>query len=288
MSLADKKVVVVKEVKKSHPGNIKSIIIDDFFSAALRRRVKLEILLPPWYEELPHHHFPVLYLNDGQVLKQMRLVETLMDSYQRNDIPPVIIVAIHANSNRMNEYGVASTPDFKKRGIKAAKYTRFVIHELRNLINNNFRTLKDASHNSIAGYSLGGLSAFDIAWHHPELFNCVGVFSGSFWWRSKSYLDGYNDETDRIMHQVVKQSKWRPHIRFWFQCGTLDEIADRNKNDVIDAIDDTLDLMKELKVHGYLPAKDMHYVEVVNGRHHESTWADVMPLFLEWAFGKKK
>ncbi len=282
------RLLVIRKEKEDSSGTIRNIIIDDFFSAALRRRVRIEVLLPPWYDELPHHHFPVLYLNDGQTLKQVRMKETLTDAYTRNVIPPVIIVAIHANANRMQEYGVASSPDYRKRGSKAAKYTRFITHELRKLINNNFRTLTDPKFNIIAGYSLGGLSAFDIAWHHPDQFSCAGVFSGSFWWRSKAYNDGYNDETDRIMHQVVKQSKSKPPVRFWFQCGTLDEMADRNHNNVIDAIDDTLDLIKELKALGYTQPHELQYVEVVNGRHHESTWADVMPLFLSWAFGMMK
>ena len=213
--------------------------------------------------------------------------DALIDAFSRNVIPPVIVVGIHA-SNRMHEYGVASVPDYKKRGSKAAKYTRFVVHELRNLINTHFRTLTDAKFNIIAGYSMGGLSAFDIAWHHPEWFSCAGVFSGSFWWRSKAYSDGYNDATDRIMLQVVKQSKIKPEVRFWFQCGTLDETADRNKNNVIDSIDDTLDMIKQLRKLGFSHSHELHYVEVINGHHHESTWADVMPLFLSWAFGMIK
>ena len=30
-----------------------------------------------------------------------------MDAYLRNIIPPVIVVAVYANANRMQEYGVA-------------------------------------------------------------------------------------------------------------------------------------------------------------------------------------
>lgn len=32
--------------------------------------------------------------------------------------PPVIVVAIHANENRMQEYGAAGRPDYKGRGSK--------------------------------------------------------------------------------------------------------------------------------------------------------------------------
>ena len=283
MALLGKQIKTLNSKAEQTPDLVKNIIIDDFFSAALRRRVKIEVMLPPWYNEVPNYHFPVLYLNDGQTLRHVRIYETLMDAYSRNLIPPIIIVGIHA-ANRMQEYGVAGVPDFKKRGAKADKYTRFITHELRNLINANFRTLNHAKFNMIAGYSLGGLSAFDIAFHHPESFSCAGVFSGSFWWRSKAYNDGYNEATDRIMHQVIRQATVTPPVRFWFQCGTHDEIADRNANDVIDAIDDTLDIIQDLKHLGFSAGDEVQYVEVVNGFHNEATWADVMPLFLTWAF----
>jgi enterochelin esterase-like enzyme len=272
------------EVKKE--SSIRSVMIDDFYSAALKRRVKMEVLLPPWYEETLEHHFPVLYLNDGQALKAVKMSDALMDCYERNSIPPVIVVGIHAH-NRMQEYGIASTPDYKNRGGKANKYSRFVVSEVIPLINKNFRTKPGTSNTSIAGYSLGGLSAFDIAWNYPGVFGSAGIFSGSFWWRSKDYRDGYDESVHRITHNMVRNSRKREDLHLWFQCGTHDEAADRNQNGVIDSIDDTLDLIKELTTIGYVPGNELAYVEVANGQHHESTWADVMPLFLEFAFGKK-
>ena len=263
---------------------MKKIFIDDFFSASLRRKIKMEVVLPPLYEEYKELHFPVIYLNDGQTLHQVRMEENLTACYEQKIIPPVIIVAIHAGNNRMQEYGVASSPDYRKRGNKADKYSRFMTSELRKLINSNFRTLTDPVYNSIAGYSLGALSAFDIAWNHPHLFGSAGMFSGSFWWRSRGYGYDFDETRHRIMHQVVKNAgNYHPQLRFWFQCGTLDEMADRNQNDIIDAIDDTLDLISELKKTGYTD-REIHYVEMINGRHHESTWADAMPLFLKWLF----
>ena len=265
---------------------IKSVIIDDFYSAALKRRVKMEVLLPPWYDETPDHHFRVLYINDGQSLKAGRMREALMDCYERSLIPPVIVVGIYAQ-NRMQEYGVAATPDYKNRGGKANKYSRFVTNELMPLINKNFRVKEGAENTAIAGFSLGGLSALDIAWNNHELFKCVGIFSGSLWWRSKGYKDGYSDVTDRIAHNMIRNGRKREGLRLWFQCGTNDELADRNSNGLIDAIDDTIDMIMELEKLGYTMKKEMDYVEVANGYHSEKTWGDVMPLFLEFAFAGK-
>ena len=100
---------------------------------------------------------------------------------------------------------------------------------------------------AFAGFSLGGLSALDIAWHNPELFDKAGIFSGSFWWRSKDLNKGYTD-SDRIMHSIIRQTQAKPGLKIWLQTGTKDETADRNKNGIIDSIDDTVDLIEELEL----------------------------------------
>ncbi|MBK7651960.1 MAG: hypothetical protein IPJ20_16240 [Flammeovirgaceae bacterium] len=65
---------------------------------------------------------------------------------------------------------------------------------------------KDPNQRAIAGFSLGGLSAFDIAWHHADYFGKVGAFSGSFWWRKRDAKSRfYSENYDRIMHQQVRE-----------------------------------------------------------------------------------
>lgn len=125
----------------------------------------------------------------------------------------------------------------------------------------------------------------DIAWHHPSVFGKIGVFSGSFWWRSKDFTDQHPD-ANRIMHETLNRSSPRPDMKFWLQTGTMDETSDRNNNGIIDAIDDTLDIIEELKKLGYQPDKDIQYIEVEGGTHHPSTWVKVLPDFLVWAFGR--
>ena len=99
----------------------------------------------------------------------------------------------------------------------------------------------------MAGLSLGGLSAMDIGWNNPAVFSKIGVFSGALWWRQKSEEEGYTDENDRIIHNIIKGGTYKKDMTFWFEAGTNDENSDRNNNGIIDAIDDTLDLMQELE-----------------------------------------
>ncbi len=265
-------------------GQLRSVFIEDFFSAALKREIKVEIILPPWYDDTPRFSFPLLILNDGQLLHKLKVKEALLKLYSINHIPPVIVAGIHAH-NRMQEYGVAGVPDYKKRGSKAMKYSRFMVNEFLPLMKKNFRILEGPAHTAVAGFSLGGLMAFDLAWNYPHIFGVGGVFSGSFWWRSKGYNEGYDDASDRIMHKMVRSTDSMSNQRFWFQCGTEDELSDRNNNGVIDAIEDTLDLIAELQSLGFEEGRNITYVEVEGGRHDEDTWSRVFPDFLRWTFG---
>jgi predicted alpha/beta superfamily hydrolase len=138
---------------------------------------------------------------------------------------------------------------------------------------------------SFAGFSLGALSALDIVWNHAGEFVRAGVFSGSLWWRRKAYEDGYDDEQDRLMHLQIRKGGFAPWLRFFIQCGGLDEAADRNNNGVIDSIDDALDLIVELKAKGYTDTH-IQYLELPDGKHDVPTWAEAFPAFLKWGWGR--
>lgn len=252
-------------------------------SAYLKREVTCTLFTPNRFNELSKIN--LLLLNDGQEAVKLKLNTILEDLYDRNQILPTLVVAIHAGE-RIQEYGTTGMLDFKGRGSKAAAYASFITQELvpklQELIGMRiFNTI------AFAGFSLGGLSALDIAWHHPDIFDKVGTFSGSFWWRSKDLTDGYRDEHDRIMHKIIRQKQHQPDLKFWFQTGTKDELADRNLNGIIDSIDDTIDLIKELECKGYTRPADICYLEMVNGRHNIETWAAAMPKFLRWSCGQQ-
>lgn len=250
----------------------------------LKREVKVRVLLPPGYFE-SSEACPVLLLNDGQDLEALGFIRTAERLYRKGKVSPFITVAVHAG-DRMQEYGTVGRPDYKKRGRKAGAYTRFLLRELLPILQQRYRLSGRPGSHVIAGCSLGGLSAFDVAWHHSDIFGQAGVFSGSLWWRSRPYRKVAPD-ADRIVQEYVEKCGQPPPLRFWLQAGTADEQADRNNNGVIDAIDDTLDLIKALRGLGYEENKAIRYVEVKGGEHHPKTWGQIMPDFLQWAFPKR-
>jgi enterochelin esterase-like enzyme len=254
-------------------------------SAFLRRNVRLDCYLP---DHVTHpSSLRLLLFNDGQDLEAMGFAALLEEMGGSSSFHPLLCVGIHASHDRLHEYGTAQSSDYSGRGSKAFLYTHFIIQELLPFLEQQYQVPSFAER-AFAGFSLGGLSAMDIVWNHPKLFRTAGVFSASLWWRSKSYEGGYDEQTDRIMHAQVAQGRsflTNGHLRqrFFFQCGTEDETADRNGNGVIDSIDDTLDLISALRQQG-IPPSSIHYLEIPQGRHDKATWALALPTFLRWGW----
>ncbi len=255
-------------------------------SKYLLREVKVDCYLPASLSNLSN--LSLLLINDGQDLRTMHFEEILDDLYAQQSIEPLFCVGIHCSADRKNEYGTAKILDYKGRGAKAALYQRFVLEELLPFLRKQYH-IDSFTHKAFAGFSLGGLSALDIVWNNPKEFSVAAVFSGSLWWRTKDQQDpDFDEEADLIMHQQVKLGKYRPWLKFFFQVGTMDEKADRNGNGIIDAIDDTLQLMTALEKKGYNKKSDMRYLELKDGKHDVPTWARALPVFLQWAWGTKK
>lgn len=251
-------------------------------SELLGREVTVDCFLPT---NVPHpEQMSLLLINDGQNMQELGLA-TILDSFFVNkEIEPLLCVAIHADKDRKLEYGTALKPDYEGRGVKASLYTQFIFDELLPQIREIYK-VPVFKEKSFAGFSLGALSALDIVWNHPREFSKVGVFSGSLWWRTKALEDGYDENIDRIMHAQVRNGGFYPWLKFFFESGTLDETMDRNNNGVIDAIDDTISLIEELEAKGYNRGKDIHYLELPDGKHDITTWARAMPTFLKWGWG---
>jgi enterochelin esterase-like enzyme len=256
-----------------------SIVIN---SLLLEREVHVDFYLPS--RPAPPGSVHLLLINDGQDMEKLGLETILEDLYEKEEIAPLLCVGIHAGPARKSEYGTSSIADFKGRGSMASNYTRFIFETLIPYIRKQYAR-QGFKEKAFAGFSLGGLSALDIVWNNPHEFSKVGVFSGALWWRTKDKNDkSYDDTTDRIIHQEIRKGKYYPWLKFFFECGAADEEEDRNNNGIIDSIDDTLDLIKELSDKGYDSANDIYYLQLDDGKHDIDTWARSMPVFFKWGF----
>lgn len=252
-------------------------------SKFLDRDVLIDVVVPRSYQA-NHLECRLLVLNDGQDSAAYQLKEVMADWEQSNPQAPIIALAVHVGERRQ-EYGVTNRPDYALRGAKATQYGQFIEQELIPWARANFRLSQKPENSAIAGFSLGALSAFDLAWHYPAVFGVAGLFSGSFWWRSKDLDKGYQPQ-DRIALQCINERRQKETIRFWFQTGWLDESVDRDSDGLIDSIGDTLDVILGLQHVGYQLGTDIDYVELGSGHHDHKTMAKVFPLFLNWFAGQ--
>ena len=233
--------------------------------------------VPPW------RLLSLVVFNDGQDLPRMELGQRLKELYRKKRLPPTLVVGVKA-ADRLKELGTAAAKSDKGYGEAAGAYQQFLVEELLPWLQDRNNIYHSADRRIIAGFSLGGLSAFDTAWNYPKVFRTAGVFSGSLWYRDKPF-DPDLPDANRIVHEYVRRHRKPIPNRFWFMTGTADETADRNHNGIIDSIDDTLHLMALLQEKGLQPDLDMTYVEVKGGTHDPETWGEVVGEFLEWSVG---
>ena len=256
---------------------------DELYSRHLQRAVKLTIITTPMPDD--KNELNLLLLNDGQDMGQFRIREIIDSLYRKNLIKPLLVVGIHAG-DRMEEYGVADYPDFMKRGNKAGYYDAFINNELYPYAKKK-ATVRKFRSVVIAGCSMGGLSAFDIAWNRADKIDKVGVFSGSFWWRDKDdKAADYSDEKNRIMISKLNASRKKANLKYWFFAGGKEEEGDRDKDGIIDAVDDTKDIIAVLRNKQIALPGDIVFTEDPNGKHDYHSWSRQLPAFLVWAFGK--
>ncbi len=257
---------------------------DKIYSRHLQRHVDLSIISTPLPKDKSTMN--LLLLNDGQDMEKFRVQEILDSLYDKKLIRPVVIVGINAG-DRMQEYGITDHPDHKNNGSKASKYAMFIDNELYAFVKKKAGVRKFNSV-VIAGCSLGGLSAFDIAWNHADKIDKVGIFSGSFWWRDKDAAAAdYSDDKNRIMLSEIRTSRKKPHLQYWFYAGGKEETGDRDKDGIIDVLDDTRDLVSIIKNKNVSNPGDIISIEDPNGIHDYNSWSAQFPVFLLWAFGKK-
>lgn len=243
-------------------------------------RRTLSIYLPPGYTH--DHEHPLLVAHDGQEMGAWKLAGALARHHAAGRVTPVV-AAIPANHDRMHEYGTAGQLNGDGFGARAAEFQEFVTDTVVPQLRKRYQVSRRPAQTAVMGASLGGLSAFDLAWRRPDVFGVAGLFSGSFWWRSNNG-SAAEQQASRIVHQLVRETTAPRPLRLWFQAGTQDEQEDRDGNGVIDAIQDTTELIDELVAKGFTRGRDVVYQETAGGRHHPATWAQELPEFLRWSF----
>ena len=167
-------------------------ILDEAYEIPqLGRKRRIAVLLPHDYYQ-SDKKYPVLYLHDGQNLFDEYApygnwgVDKSLEKLARNGLGDVIIVSIdHGGVLRIQEYMPYSTPRYTES--EGHLYLKFMLDDLKPMIDNKYRVIRDRESTGIGGSSLGGLISLYAGFEYPEIFGKKMIFSPSLWISEEIY-----------------------------------------------------------------------------------------------------
>ncbi len=234
---------------------------------------KVLVHLPPNYSEIEDHHYPIVYMLDGENIFDCAtaFMGNAWDADQIHDklleekkIRPFIIAAVYHVNQRDDLYTPTKDPMFG--GGNLEKTARLVMKEIDPVLRERFRVEEGPEATGVIGSSLGGLAAFHLGWSHPEYFGIVGAMSPSLWW------------SDHWTLKMVKRDKSPPmNQRIWLDMGTHESEM------LIHPVREVMDLADILAEKGCNVALEIDE----NARHNEAAWKKRLPIVFQWMFGDK-
>ncbi len=193
----------------SHDAAGSSIDTAGYASAALGGEGSFHVYLPPGFAE-SGARYPVLYLLHGNEQRagaflQLGLQGELDRLIAAHEVPPLIAVMIQGGK------GANNWRDHGSRG-----YESYVI-EVQQLIDRMLPTQAARSARAIAGDSMGGYGAMNVALGNPRRFSIVESWLGFF--------NGLEDELQAARPVIAREG-----LHAYLYGGASDPIADPSEN----------------------------------------------------------
>lgn len=221
------------------------------------------VWLPPSYETELEKRYPVLYMHDGQNVfdpktsflgYDWRADEVADSLIKAKAMEEIIIVGVNNSPDRIAEY--SDTP-------LGRAYARFIVKELKPLIDSLYRTKPSAEHTAVMGSSMGGLiSLYFLAWY-PDVFSKAGCLSTAI---------GRARE-DEFGQFVTASTTRKPRI--YLDVGELEpSLVPGNRA-----------LASFLEKEGFVPGSDLEFFFAVGAQHNELAWASRLWRPLVFLFG---
>jgi len=233
---------------------------------------QVDVWLPESYSVQSDRSYPVVYMHDGQNLFQDELsfigvswgMDIAMTKVARgNEGRTAIVVAIWNTPLRVSEYmpqkPLEKSPELLKAFSReegtpcSDAYLAFLTRELIPLINQRYRTIKDAADTFIAGSSMGGLLSLYAVCEFPQFFGGAACLSTA-WPVAQGVV--VNDLEQRLPPPG--------RHRFYFDLGT--EGLDATYPAYQKRVDSTLGSC------GYVKGRDWTTVLFEGDEHSERAW----------------
>lgn len=143
----------------------------EFFSPAVERRMKFDIVLPENYYQ-SEERYPVLYLLHGYMQNYTVWGRNLAGAFYARNLNDLILVLPDAGNSWYINY--ASSEEGQKDN-----WEDHIIEDVIGFVDANYRTQASREGRAIAGLSMGGFGAFSMGLRHTDLFVSIGSTSGA-------------------------------------------------------------------------------------------------------------
>ena len=254
----------------------------------LDREVTVRVFLPDGYEE-SQKRYPVLYVNDGQDLfcdeQTFWNSESLRFEQYYKDygkfLPKVILVAIESpedHADRTAQYspfskdfdvpeGKTFEPHIEGKGIW---YLDWLTTELKQKIDQMYRTLSDPDNTAIAGYSTGGLiSTYAIIAYGTVFHRAIIMSAAVCIWMDK-------------LEEALQHANYTHIKKLYLDTGTNEFGRMTTKEEFLNGAE-TLHTYFE---GGGLTPEIMKYNVYQDAIHAQREWRMRFPDALRWIYGE--
>jgi hypothetical protein len=174
--------------------NISRLTMGETFtmpSAALNETRRINVYLPPGYQEAAAERFPVLYMPDGGMAEDFLHVAGLVQVGVGNGtMRPFILVGIENTQRRRDMTGPTTVEADRRIAPRvggSAAFRTFIRTELMPRIRERYRTTDETA---IVGESLAGLFVMETFLLEPALFDTYIAFDPSLWWNGQALVRG--------------------------------------------------------------------------------------------------
>lgn len=259
-------------------GTIK--IVTDLYSKVYNTNQTIRIYLPAGYDE-SEQSYPVVYLHDGQWMysKEQRAswnADLVADELiEQKAIPPVILVSVDCDEavrrqqmthitpppfRRMGRRGYVPCFAFSGKG-KGYDYEAFLVEDVKDYMDKNYRTMPEKENTVLAGSSMGGIVTLCIGMNRHETFGKLGLLSPAVHWITDEFYNGILNYNQNI----------------WLDCGMCESYY----------VDNARELYQIFKSVGYEQGENLNFLVQPDAVHTEAYFSQRFRMMLLWMFGEK-
>jgi len=181
---------------------------------------EVNIYLPPGYTENQNYAYPVIYLLHGflgthdywlQLSPDLYhdIQSSLDNLYVRGEIQPMIVVMPNSYNKWHGSWYVNS--------IATGNWEDYIVEDLVEYMDTNYRTLPHKDSRGIGGYSMGGTGSFKLAMKHPDIYSAIfSISAGAISFEHSTLSPAYKDYLIQAANETdaseFDQWYWRKQV----------------------------------------------------------------------------